>query len=125
MVAIRIILGFVVIVGMLAGCASPPAPRASEGAPGNPQGQPQAPRTPKRITAAVRSNPVSLIQTKTQQQVGRVQGLDAIEEAVHAGLTHRNDQGVVLPQLAEAVPTIENGGWKVESDGRMQTTWKI
>jgi len=54
-----------------------------------------------------------------------VQGLDAIEEIVHAGLTHRNDQGVVLPQLAEAVPTIENGGWKVESDGRMETTWKI
>src|SRR4029450_5999567 len=29
------------------------------------------------------------------------------------------------PMLAEAVPTIDNGLWKVLSDGRMETTWRI
>src|SRR4030095_14283228 len=29
------------------------------------------------------------------------------------------------PQLAEAVPTTENGLWRVLPDGRMETTWKL
>src|SRR5204863_4586653 len=28
-------------------------------------------------------------------------------------------------ELAESLPTIENGGWQVFADGRMETTWKI
>lgn len=29
------------------------------------------------------------------------------------------------PQLAEAVPSVENGRWSLFSDGRMRTTWTI
>jgi peptide/nickel transport system substrate-binding protein len=54
-----------------------------------------------------------------------VPGLDALQELVHAGLVHPNDAGVQLPQLAEAVPAIEQGTWQVTPDGRMTTTWKI
>jgi peptide/nickel transport system substrate-binding protein len=30
-----------------------------------------------------------------------------------------------IPRLAEAVPTVENGSWKLLPDGRMETTWRI
>jgi peptide/nickel transport system substrate-binding protein len=62
---------------------------------------------------------------KTHRAVGSPPGLDAIEELVHAGVVHADDKGAVRPQLAEAVPTIENGLWKVFPDGRMETTWTL
>ncbi len=83
------------------------------------------PSSPKRIVAAVRSAPMALSQTRTNRSVGSVPGLDAIEELVSAGLTRTNEQGVLVPQLAEAVPTLENGLWQVLPDGRMVTMWKI
>lgn len=57
--------------------------------------------------------------------VGNIPGLDAIEELVNAGMTHTDDKGTLHPQLADAVPSIENGLWKVNPNGTMETTWKI
>jgi peptide/nickel transport system substrate-binding protein len=44
---------------------------------------------------------------------------------VLVGLSYADDKGDLHPRLAEAVPTIENGGWRVFPDGRMETTWKL
>jgi len=44
---------------------------------------------------------------------------------VHAGLTATDLAGQTLPRLAEAVPTVDNGLWKLNPDGTMETTWKI
>jgi peptide/nickel transport system substrate-binding protein len=44
---------------------------------------------------------------------------------VHSGLTVRGDQRIRRPLVAEAVPTIENGLWRLLPDGRMETTWRI
>jgi peptide/nickel transport system substrate-binding protein len=44
---------------------------------------------------------------------------------VHAGLSLVDDRGSLRPQLAEAVPSLENGLWVLFPDGRMQTTWRI
>ena len=79
----------------------------------------------KRISAAIRSQPASIVQQRTQRSVGSLRGLDAIEEITNAGLTMLNGDGVRVPLLAEAVPTVDNGLWKVFPDGRMETTWKI
>jgi peptide/nickel transport system substrate-binding protein len=59
--------------------------------------------------------------------VGAVAGgnTNAIHPLVGAGLAVSDDQGVLRPQLAETVPTVENGLWKVFPDGRMETTWTI
>ncbi len=46
-------------------------------------------------------------------------------ELVIGGLTTLDDKGVRQPQLAEAVPSIENGLWQVLPDGRMQTTHRL
>jgi peptide/nickel transport system substrate-binding protein len=56
---------------------------------------------------------------------GVVPGIDRIEEFLHSGLTVEDDRGQRRPQLAEAVPTIDNGLWKLHPDGRMETTWTI
>jgi peptide/nickel transport system substrate-binding protein len=44
---------------------------------------------------------------------------------VHAGLTVRGEQRIRHPSLAEAVPSLENGLWRLLPDGRMETTWRI
>jgi len=54
-----------------------------------------------------------------------VPGVDAMEQLVSAGLTNIDADGKLRPQLAEAVPTVENGLWRTFPDGRMETTWKI
>jgi peptide/nickel transport system substrate-binding protein len=102
-------------------CAAPPQGDDRTGG----TSQPERSASPKRIVAAMRAAPASLSQTRTNRSVGSVPGLDAVEELVHAGLAHTNEQGVLMPQLAEAVPTLENGLWQVLPDGRMVTTWKL
>ncbi len=114
-----------VLVVATTACAGP-ASRPTGQQPADTGTQPRA-STPKRVTLAIRGNPPNLGRERTHPSgsVSSVPGLDALTELVHAGLTHPNDQGVLLPQLAEAVPTVENGLWKLLADGRMETTWKI
>jgi peptide/nickel transport system substrate-binding protein len=44
---------------------------------------------------------------------------------LHAGLTVYDPQGTLQPRLAQKVPTIEDGDWKVLPDGRMEITWNL
>jgi peptide/nickel transport system substrate-binding protein len=50
---------------------------------------------------------------------------NALQEIGLAGLTIYDHLRRIHPQLAEAVPTTENGLWKLLPDGRMETTWRI
>jgi peptide/nickel transport system substrate-binding protein len=104
---------------LLTACSTPGASQPSS--PGSSVSQ----STPKRLTAAIRGTPAALSQQKTMKTVGNIPGLDAIEELTHAGMAHADDHGVLHPQLAEAVPTVDNGLWRLLPDGRMETTWKI
>lgn len=45
--------------------------------------------------------------------------------AFHAGLTIYDAQGNLLPQVAQKVPTVEDGDWIPFPDGRMEVTWKL
>jgi peptide/nickel transport system substrate-binding protein len=116
----RRLLGLLAIVLTVAACA--PAPGGGGTAPNAQDGQ--RPAAVKRITAAIRGGPASMVQQKIQRG-SSVRGLDGIEELVHAGLTYIKGDGTRAAQLAEAVPTVENGLWKIFPDGRMETTWKI
>ena len=53
------------------------------------------------------------------------QAIDITDMFVNIGMTVMDDQGVRQPALAEAVPTIENGLWKLLPDGQMELIWKI
>ncbi len=56
---------------------------------------------------------------------GTIPGGDAMTGLLDAGLTVTDDHGDLRPQLAERVPSVENGFWTVHPDGTMETVWKI
>jgi len=112
-------VAMLLVIAVAAGCVGPSNSQSAGS-------QTTADRpTPKRLTAAIRGTPAALSQQKTMRTVGNIPGLDAIEELTHAGMSHADDRGVLHPQLAEAVPSVENGLWRLFPDGRMETTWKI
>ncbi len=107
---------------LLAGCASGGSnPRQA----GSDQSQPARSSAPKRVTAAIRGEPKVLSNMISRAGAGRVYGVNEIEMIIHTGLSIADDQGEQQPMLAESVPSVENGLWKVLPDGRMETIWKI
>ena len=54
-----------------------------------------------------------------------VQAGDLADKVVNMGFTILDPNGVRRPMLAETVPTLENGLWRLSPDGRMELTWKI
>src|SRR5205814_6618452 len=48
-----------------------------------------------------------------------------IEQLLNSGLGVVDTQAVIRPLLAEQIPSLENGLWKLLPDGRMETTWKL
>ena len=109
--------GPLLFIAMLIGCAPAAAPQ-SPGA----QDAARASTAPKRITAAIMVDPATVF---LQMDVGTLPGTDTVQALVHAGLSIVDDRGGRRAQLAEQVPTLENGLWKVFPDGRMETTWHI
>ena len=114
------LIGIVLALGIVVGCAGPPAPAAQRES----GAASQAPRALKRVTAAINGDPFTLNSQLNSAGGNTVPGVPELEQIVHAGLSIAGDRGL-RPQLAEAIPTIENGLWKVFPDGRMETTWKI
>jgi peptide/nickel transport system substrate-binding protein len=107
---------------LLAGCAqasTPVAPGAGNGV------APSQPATPKRLVAATMSDPKAVSSNDVVAGSGTIQGGDALEDLVNAGMVVIDNKGKLHAQLAEAVPSLENGLWKLLPDGRMEMTWHI
>ena len=51
--------------------------------------------------------------------------LEDIESCVVEGLVTNDEQMRVVPLLAAGIPTVENGGVTLRSDGGMDVTWKL
>jgi peptide/nickel transport system substrate-binding protein len=108
------------LILLLAACA--PA-QSSGGAQAS--GSAQAPRVHKKVVAGLRGEPFTLSNELGRAGAGRVYGVAEVERMLHSGLSIEDDQVEQRPALAEAVPSTENGLWRVLPDGRMETTWKI
>jgi len=123
MVAVhRHVLTVLVMATLVVGCAAPQPSARTEGA----AAEAPKPTGPKRITVVAMGEPPTLsTKVNTSGAGGVVPGADALEELVNAGLVHLDPKGNLLPQLAEAVPSLENGLWKLLPDGRMETTWTL
>lgn len=106
---------------LVVGCAAPGRPASSV------SGESAAPKPAvrKKVAAAIRGDPPTLNEKLSRVGAGRVYGVREMEQLVHVGLLVEDDSVELRPALGEAVPTVENGMWKVASDGRMETTWKI
>lgn len=110
------------VAALLTACA--PAIQPGDGAPsGATSTSPSA--GPKRIIAAVTADLPSARTQLARAAGGTLPGARELEQLVHAGLAVEDHGGNLHPQLAEAVPTLENGHWRVFPDGRMETIWKV
>jgi peptide/nickel transport system substrate-binding protein len=108
----------VTVLGM--GCAAP----ASNGPPSSaaaPSGG--VPKT-KRIVAGMTGEPTGFVARMTTTQ-NSIPGANDLEQLVNASLSEETGDHRLQPQLAEAVPTLENGLWVLLPDGRMETSWRI
>jgi peptide/nickel transport system substrate-binding protein len=97
---------------LITGCATG-APAGGQSA-----GAPAQPAQPKKMVVGSREAAPALSNTIDSKA-------DVIEELISAGLVGSSPLGDSIPQLAEAVPTIDNGLWKILPGGKMETTWKI
>jgi peptide/nickel transport system substrate-binding protein len=103
----------------LIGCASgAPTPGASQA-----PAQPQAASAPKRLNIAVVSEPVGFNLAIETQRISVTQA--GLAYFVFPGLSVADDQDALHATVGEAVPSIENGLWKLFPDGRMETTYPI
>jgi len=85
--------------------------------------RPQGPSSPKRLVLAVISEPVGFnLAVETQRLSVTTAGLAYF---IFPGLTVLDHQEALRPTVGEAVPSIENGLWKLFPDGRMETTHPI
>lgn len=113
-------------VGALtAGCAPPPPGTRTTAGP-TPASGSQLSVPFKRVTAAIHGDPITVNEKVTlASQVNSARGGAELEELVSAGLTRADEEGALHPQLAEAVPSLDNGLWRLLPDGRMEITWGI
>src|SRR2546426_8564696 len=81
----------------------------------------------KRIVGGMFSAPTGFQQQLTNPNgiSGSVPGLQELWQMVDAGASYLDDDNVLRPWLVEEIPSVENGLWKVFSDGRMETTWRL
>src|SRR5438270_232491 len=102
-----------------AACAEPRA----TGSAGSGAGQSSSPAGPRRLTVAIAGQPVSVSQAVTRATLAyTAPGGEFVETLVNRGLTLLDDHLEVQPDLAEAVPSIENGLWVLHPEGGMDTT---
>jgi peptide/nickel transport system substrate-binding protein len=106
---------------LLVGCA--PAPEAPYFAARQAPAAAGPAATPKRATVAMMGNPNLLITGFSSDH--QIVGHDEFTDLISRGMSIRDAEGKLIPQLAEQVPSLENGLWKLNPDGTMETIWKI
>src|SRR5437870_372938 len=107
----RIVTALLVLAALGIGCR----PGESGATPGN--SAPGSRPVLKRITLGMLREPDLRPNATGPQRV--------VLALVQSGLTARGAARVRYPRLAEAVPSLDNGLWKLLPDGRMETTWRL
>jgi peptide/nickel transport system substrate-binding protein len=109
---------------LLMACAAPSSPSSSPSAGSAP---PDAQSSgPKRITAAIVENILAgNREVSRARAAGSPSGALEVERLLNAGMVVIDPTGVARPELAEAVPTVDNGMWKLFPDGSMETHYRI
>ncbi len=119
MLAMKSIVTLTIVV-MALGCA-PLNQSAQQGT----SNEGQRPATRTRITVGILGDPNTLSATVNTAGTGGQPGVEEVERLIHAGLSVSDDKGLLRPVLGEAAPSLENGLWRVQPDGRMEMTWRI
>lgn len=113
-------IGVLIATLMMLACA----PLQTAGGDAGPAREPVS-AGPKKVVAAIRGNPKFASAVLNRGGGGRIDGGPELGGLSSSGLAVQVPSGEFEPQLAERVPTVENGLWKLFPDGRMETTWTI
>jgi len=111
-----------ILLVMLAGCSTPQSTpeRASGGTPG---GQVSASQAPKVLTWAIQQEPTDVL---ALSGLGGTRGpSSAFRQIAHAQLVKDDYRIAPFAELAQELPSVEKGTWKLNPDGTMETTWKL
>ncbi len=115
---IRGLPGLLVLLITLAACA-PSVPRATE-QPG--QAPAAAPESGRTLAIAIRVEPATLAAKPIG--AGGVT-LTTTRRLFNATLAIFDDRGEAVPYLARELPRLDSESWRMESDGRMETTYQL
>jgi peptide/nickel transport system substrate-binding protein len=105
------------LVGALVGCAAP-----ARGPAGSDAGRPESAQPSRTLIAVARAEPPTLA-AKGFRTLGLTADLSG--PMFNAGLVAKNDAGLPVPLLAEAVPQLNTDSWRVFPDGTMETTYRL
>lgn len=112
------LLGFAMAAGLvLTGCA----PGTPSGTGDRSSGAP-APTKTLRIGTQLSNEPAS------PAEYGRAGSGSSAQEnffIFHANLTALDAQSNLIPRIAEKIPTVADGDWRILPNGGMEVTWKI
>jgi peptide/nickel transport system substrate-binding protein len=109
------------MLALVVSACAPPTPQASSEAGSQPT------LGKKRIVVSIFGDPAGLYQELLAPTgaSGAVPGMEELFQILDGTLTYLDPDQVRQPALAEAVPTVDNGLWRVLPDGRMETTWRL
>src|SRR5437773_893298 len=114
-----LVMAGVLVATLTSACASSAAtPRGGRAAP-----DARPPSPPKRIVTVIQGDPHTLYQKMNPSN--HIPGIDNLELVVNGPLAQEDKDGVMQLHLAESIPFVESGSWRVFPDGRMETTWKL
>ena len=92
----------------------------------NPSANNQAQQGPKKISIGMRGEAKTIsAKLNSAAGAGGTPGVAETERILNAGLTVIDKPKGLHAQLAEAIPSVENGLWNVFPDGTMTTTWHL
>jgi peptide/nickel transport system substrate-binding protein len=83
-----------------------------------------SPATPKILRAAIRIEPSAFIGSMVAVTTS-TGGVLQVTEIAHNWLTVTDTASLPQPSLGVDLPSIDQGTWKVNPDGTMETTWKL
>ncbi len=81
-------------------------------------------RAPNVLTIGIHSEPTNLVDY-IRVDAGTGGGISQIFFIPNNYLAVQNDRGEFAPQLAVELPSVQQGTWRVNADGSMETTWKL
>src|SRR5690242_9181946 len=109
--------GLVIALGVvLSGCVAPTTTQSPT------SGAAAAPKAGPRRMVIGQGGVFSVLNQMFDSNTGK---FVAAENLWNSKLTSLDDKNQTVAVLAEAVPTVENGLWKVLPDGTMETRWTI
>jgi peptide/nickel transport system substrate-binding protein len=105
-----------------AACSTPTSPSGRPSGSGEQPSAPAARQTPKQLTIGILNEPPSWAPWQALTTAG---GSIDIPYLVTRTLSGIDGDGLIQPELAVSVPSLEKGDWRLNADGTMEQTWTL